>query len=256
MNIFSLSGKTAFVAGASRGIGLAIAEGVARAGADTILASRNIEVLEQNAARLRDEGFKARAVRLDVCDPASIREAVEAVPEIDILHCVSGVNTRKHFEDFDRKDFDYILGTNLVGIAELVQVVGRQMIARGKGGKIVNIGSMTTIRGVPYVGAYALSKSGIGGLTRTLAAEWAKYGIRVNCIAPGFILTDLNRKMWQDETLLDWLPRVQPNPVLGTPADVAPLAVFLSCDGSNYISGQVIAVDGALSTAVNWPFEP
>ena len=166
------------------------------------------------------------------------------------------MNTRKHFEDFDRKDFDYILGTNLVGIAEVVQAVGRQMIARGKGGKIVNIGSMTTIRGVPYVGAYALSKSGIGGLTRTLAVEWAKYGIRVNCIAPGFIITDLNRKMWQDETLLDWLPRVQPNPVLGTPADVAPLAVFLSCDGSNYISGQVIAIDGALSNAVNWPFEP
>lgn len=256
MEIFSLSGKTAFIAGASRGIGLAIAREVARAGADTILASRNIEALEKNADELRGQGLKARALRLDVTDPASIREAVEAAGDIDILHCVSGVNTRKHFADFERKDYDYILGTNLVGIAELSQEVGRKMIARGQGGKIVMIGSLTTLIGVPYVAVYAMSKGGIGALARTLGVEWARHNIQVNCIAPGFILTDLNRKMWSDPTLLDWLPRVQPNPNLGKPEDIAPLAVFLSGQGANYITGQVITVDGGFTSSANWPFQP
>jgi NAD(P)-dependent dehydrogenase (short-subunit alcohol dehydrogenase family) len=255
-DIFSLAGKTALVVGASRGIGLAIAREVARAGADTILASRNLEALEKNAAALRGEGFLARSLKMDVADPGSIQEAVAAAGHLDILHCVSGVNTRKRFETFERKDYDYILGTNLIGIAELTQEVGRKMIERGQGGKIVMIGSLTTIIGVPYVAVYAMSKGGVGALARTLAVEWARHNIQVNCIAPGFILTDLNRKMWQDPVLLDWLPRVQPNPNLGTPADIAPLAVFLSGQGSNYITGQVITVDGGFTSSANWPFQP
>jgi NAD(P)-dependent dehydrogenase (short-subunit alcohol dehydrogenase family) len=256
MNIFSLSGKTALIVGASRGIGLAIAKEVARAGANTILASRNLEALEKNAEELRAEGLQASALQLDVTDPKSIEEAVAAIPQIDILHAVSGVNTRKHFEDFERKDYDYIFSTNLIGIADLIQAAGRKMIAAGKGGKIVIIGSLSGVIGVPYVAVYSMTKGGVTSLARTLGVEWARHNIQVNCIAPGFILTDLNRKMWQDPKLLDWLPRVQPNPNLGTPADIAPLAVFLSGQGSNYITGQVITVDGGFTSSANWPFEP
>ena len=130
------------------------------------------------------------------------------------------------------------------------------MINRGRGGKIINIGSLTSLLGFPYISIYGISKSAIAGLTRTLAAEWGKYNIQVNCIAPGFIITELNRKMWEPKEMHAWLRGSQANPRAGTPEDVAPLAVFLAGTGSDYISGQVICVDGGFSTTGVWPFEP
>ena len=130
------------------------------------------------------------------------------------------------------------------------------MVERGTGGKIVFMGSLMSLLGLPYLTVYAMSKSALAGLTRTLAAEWAPYNIQVNCIAPGFIVTDLNRAMWQAEHMKQWLAGAQANSRLGTPEDVAPLAVFLSSRASDYITGQVIAVDGGYSTTARWPFEP
>ena len=146
--------------------------------------------------------------------------------------------------------------TNLHGIVELTPAVGKRMIERGKGGKMVFIGSLTSLLGLAYIGVYAMTKSALAGLTRTLAAEWGKYDIQVNCIAPGFILTDLNRAMWEPEEMKQWLRGAQPNPRLGKPEDVAPLAVFLSSPGADYITGQVITVDGGYRTTANWPFQP
>jgi gluconate 5-dehydrogenase len=254
--VFSLAGKTALVAGASRGIGLAIAQGLAAAGAETLLAARSLEALGQEAAKLHAAGLKARPLRLDFTDRSSIEAAAAAIEHIDILVNVAGTNIRKRFEEYSPEEYEYILDTNLNGIVYLTQLIGKKMIEGKKGGKIITIGSLTSVLGLSYISIYGVTKSAIAGLTRGLAAEWGRYNIQVNCIAPGFILTDLNRGMWQDPAMKNWLGGSQPNPGMGTPDDIAPLAVFLSSAGANYITGQVIPVDGGFSTTSNWPFEP
>ena len=255
-NPFSLTGKTALVAGASRGIGQAIAEGLARAGARTILAARTVSSLEKIAASLRAEGCAAEVLELDIASRASRQKAVAALPDVDILINVAGTNVRKRFEDYTPEEYDRLTNTNLTGIFELTQAVGKRMIERGAGGKVVMIGSLTSLLGIPYLSVYTITKAALAGLSRQLAAEWGRHNIQVNCIAPGFILTDLNRDMWAPPHMAEWLKGVQPNPRLGSPQDIAPLAVYLSCPGSDYVTGQVIAVDGGVSTAIVWPFQP
>ncbi|MBK5291721.1 MAG: SDR family oxidoreductase [Acidobacteriia bacterium] len=253
---FSLSGKTALVAGASRGIGLAIARETAAAGAHVILAARSTEKLQMEVDAIKALGYSAEAMSLDVADNASIDAAAAKLPPIDILHNVAGTNVRKRFTDFTQEEYDRIMQTNLHGIVRLTRLVGKKMVERGQGGKIINIGSLMSIQGLPYLAVYAMTKSALWGLTRVLAAEWAKHNIQVNCIAPGFIITDLNRKMWEPAHMKEWLKGAQADPRAGTPEDVAPLAVFLSSPGSGYINGQCIAVDGGYSTTRVWPFEP
>src|SRR5947209_952408 len=192
-----LKSKVALVVGASRGIGLAIAREVARNGAHTVLAARNLEALESEAQKLRKEGFEASALQLDVTNTGKTAE----LPDIDILINVSGSNIRKRFEDYEKSEIEQLMQTNLNGLVELTQRVGRRMLERKAGGKIVFIGSLMSLLGLPYLTIYAITKSGLAGLTRTLAAEWGKHNIQVNCIAPGFIITDLNRKMWQDPVM-------------------------------------------------------
>lgn len=198
----------------------------------------------------------ARAVHLDITRSDSIRSAVEAAGDVDILVNVAGTNVRKRFEDFTHEEYERILQTNLHGLVELTQVMGVKMIARGKGGKVIHIGSLMSLLGLPYLAVYAISKGGIAQLTKVLAAEWGRHNIQVNCIAPGFILTDLNRAMWQSPEMAAWLKHSQANPNMGRAEDVAPLAAFLASRGADYITGQVIAVDGGYSTTAVWPFEP
>jgi gluconate 5-dehydrogenase len=246
-----LEGKTALVAGASRGIGLAIARQLAEAGASVTLAARSEQEL-----RLRAAEIGGRALRLDICDPQSVAAAAEAVGAPDILVNVAGTTIRKRFEECTEEEYRMIMDTNLNGIVRLTQQIGARMIARGQGGKIVTIGSLMSIMGLPYLSLYAITKGGLAQLTKVLAAEWARYNIQVNCIAPGFIVTDLNRHVWASETMRDWLKGCQSNPNPGTPEDVAPLAVFLAGRGADYITGQVIAVDGGYTTTAMWPLEP
>jgi gluconate 5-dehydrogenase len=253
---FDLTGKTALIAGASRGIGLAIAREMAAAGAHTVLAARSAEKLQKEVEAIRAEGGSAEAFSLDVADPASIRNCVGKWGHCDILVNVAGTNVRKRVQDFTQEEYDRIMQTNLHGIFELTRGIGVKMIERGKGGKVVNIGSLMSILGLPYLAVYNMTKSALWGLTRVLAAEWGRHNIQVNCIAPGFIITDLNRAMWQPKIMKDWLEGAQANPNPGTPADCAATAVFLASPGSDYITGQCIAVDGGYSTTRIWPFEP
>jgi gluconate 5-dehydrogenase len=255
-DIFSLAGKTALVAGASRGIGLAIAQALADAGAHAVLAARSVDKLEEHAGALIAKGHKASAVRMDMADSKSIDAAISTLDGIDILINVAGTNIRKPFQDYTKQEYEFILQTNLHGLVELTQKVGAKMIARGAGGKVVTIGSLMSLLGLPYLSIYAITKGALGQLTKVLAAEWGKYNIQVNCIAPGFILTDLNRTMWQQPHMSEWLKGNQANPRLGSAEDIAPLAVFLSGRGADYITGQIIAVDGGYTTTAVWPFEP
>lgn len=250
-NIFSLEGRRALVAGASRGIGLAIAKGLAGAGAEVLLAARSKDKLKAEAAAIQ-----GTAIELDVTHPDSVRAAAESAGDIDILVNVAGMNIRKPFEDYQREEYDRILSTNLHGVVQLTQLVGGRMKARGKGGKVISIGSLMSVRGMPYLTIYAITKGALAQLTMTLAAEWGRHNIQVNCIAPGFILTALNQDMWQRDDMRTWLTGVQANARLGTPEEVAPLAVFLAGRGSDYITGQVIAVDGGFTTTAVWPFTP
>lgn len=254
--IFSLSGKSALVAGASRGIGLAIARHMAEAGARTILAARSIDKLEEHARALEAKGCQASALRMDMADAASIRSAIVGLETPDILVNVAGTNIRKGFAQYTKAEYDHILQTNLHGIVDLTQQIGARMVARGAGGKVIMIGSLMSLLGLPYLSVYAMSKGALAQLTKVLAAEWGRYNIQVNCIAPGFIVTDLNRMMWEPARMREWVKNAQANPRLGTPDDVAPLAVFLAGRGADYITGQVIPVDGGYSTTAVWPFEP
>ena len=229
---------------------------MAEAGARTILAARSEAALEKQAQALNEAGMSASCIRLDFCDRASIQTCAEQVGPVDILVNVAGTNIRRKFEEYTKDQYDHILQTNLHGIVELTQLVGAKMIAAGKGGKVIHIGSLMSLLGIPYLSVYAITKAALGGLTKTTAAEWGRHNIQVNCIAPGFILTDLNRDMWQAPEMAQWLAGVQANPKMGSPEDIAPLAVFLAGKGSDYITGQIIAVDGGYTTTAVWPFHP
>ena len=256
LSFFSLEGKTALVAGASRGIGLAMAQHLSRAGARTLLAARSVDKLEANAEALRKEGYAAEALPFDVTSSSSIDELAERVGDVDVYIAVAGTNLRKRFETYTIEEYERMMNTNLHGFVFLTQKIGARMVKRGKGGKIIFIGSLMSVFGMPYLTVYAMTKSALAGLTRTLAAEWGRYNIQVNCIAPGFIITDLNRDMWQAEEMKQWLKGVQAMPRTGTTDEVARVATFLSGSGSDYITGQVLAVDGGYTATAVWPFEP
>lgn len=246
-----LEGKAALVAGGSRGIGLAIARSLAAAGAEVIVAARSVDVLRQIAAELN-----GRALVLDLTSDASIERAAHAAGPVDVLINVAGINIRKRFEDFSKAEIASIFQSNLFGPMHLTQRIGRDMIERQTGGKIINIGSLSSVIGIPYISIYGSSKGALAEWTRCLAAEWGQYNIQVNCIAPGFILTDLNRETWQDENLQRWLQDNQPCPRLGSPEDIGGLAVYLASSQSSYITGQTLAIDGGHSVTSMWPFVP
>lgn len=245
MNPFDLSGRVAVVTGANTGIGQAIAIALAQAGADVALVGRT--PAEDTAAAIRDLGRRALIVSADLSSIEPVRrivdETVAGLGGLDILVNNAGIIRRADAVDFAEADWDAVVDTNLKSVFFLCQAAGRHMIAHGKG-RIINIASMLTFQGGIRVPSYTASKSGIGGLTKLLANEWAKHGLSVNAIAPGYIATNNTAALQADEArnaaILDRIPAGR----WGDAADLGGAAVFLASDAAAYVQGHILAVDG------------
>jgi NAD(P)-dependent dehydrogenase (short-subunit alcohol dehydrogenase family) len=249
-----LSGRVAFVTGASGGLGAQFAKTLARAGAGVVLASRRIEKLKELRAQIEGEGGDAHVIELDVTDPDSIKAAVAhaetEVGSIDILVNNSGVSTTQRLQDVGEEDYDFIFNTNVKGAFFVAQEVGKRMLARARGaapgtytgGRIINIASMAGLKVMPQIGVYCMSKAAVVQMTKAMAVEWGKFGINVNAICPGYIDTEINHHHWQTEQgqkLMQMLPRKR----VGQPQDLDAVLMMLASDQSHFINGAVIAAD-------------
>ena len=242
---FDLTGRAALVTGANSGIGRAIALALAAAGADVALAGRT--AADDTAREVRALGRKTAIVEADLATIAPVQGAVDrtvaALGGLDILINNAGIIRRADAIDFSEADWDSVIDTNLKSLFFLCQAAGRHMIAQGKG-KIVNIASLLSFQGGVRVPSYAAAKSGVAGLTKALANEWAAKGVNVNAIAPGYIATNNTAALQADETRNRQILERIPAGRWGAPADIGGAALFLSSPASDYVHGHVLAVDG------------
>ncbi|MEQ8786610.1 MAG: glucose 1-dehydrogenase [Pirellulaceae bacterium] len=254
--LFSVAGQVVVVSGASRGIGRAIAAGFAEREAKVIITGREATALEQTAAEIGGPARPVQPIVCDVSDPDAIRRLVAQVvrehERIDTLVNVAGVNRRKPALEVTDDDYDFILDINLKGAFLLSREVGRQMVTQ-RGGCQINIASLNTDRPLKNVLPYAMSKAGLGHMTRGLAVEWGPQGVRVNALAPGFILTDLTQKLWSDETMQSWGFANTPQGRLGQPEDMVGTALFLASPAAAFLTGQILYVDGGFTAGWSWP---
>ncbi|MBN2317847.1 MAG: 2-dehydro-3-deoxy-D-gluconate 5-dehydrogenase KduD [Acidobacteria bacterium] len=243
---FKLDGKVAIVTGASRGLGRAIALGLAEAGADIALV--DILDMKDTGTQIEKLGRKCIAVKADLGRKESaeeiVRETVKGLGGIDILFNNAGIIRRAPFADFTEKDWDDVMNVNIRGLFFLSQAVAKTMIEQGRGGKIVNTASMLSFQGGILVPSYTASKSAVMGLTRLMACELAKHNIHTNAIAPGYMATDNTKALREDparnKAILDRIPAGR----WGEPEDLQGVAVFLASSASDYLNGYTIAVDG------------
>ena len=245
MNPFDLSGRVAIVTGANTGIGAGLALALAGAGADVACVGRT--PAEETVAGVRALGRRAEFVAADLSTTGPVGrvvdETLEKLGRLDILVNNAGIIRRADAVDFTEADWDAVMGTNLKSVFFLTQAAGRHMLRQGSG-KVINIASMLTFQGGIRVASYTASKSGVGGLTKLLANEWAAKGVNVNAIAPGYIATNNTAALQADEnrnrSILDRIPAAR----WGDPADLGGAAVFLASSASNYVNGHILAVDG------------
>ena len=250
-DLFDLSGKVALVTGTSRGLGQYLARALAKAGADLILTSRKRDDLLSFESEIKSLGRRAVSFPLDVRDHQSIQQmasaAVAAFGRIDILVNNAGCNVRKPALDITWDDWNLILDTNLRGSFFVAQAIARGMIER-QYGRIINIGSVTSVAGFAGLGPYGASRGGIKQLTMSLADDWGKYGVTVNCLAPGWFRTAQNSVLYENKEWLDYIVDRIPVKRPGRPNDLDGAVVFLASESSRYVTGQTLLVDGGVST--------
>ena len=247
LDVFRLDGKVAWVTGASRGWGKAMALALAEAGADLVLSARTVVDLEGTASDVKRLGRRAVVVQADVTRRAEaeavVAKAIAAFDRIDILVNNAGVSAVKSLLETEEADWDHVLGTNVRGPYLCTRAVGPHMIAR-KAGKVINIASVLSLIGEPYVIPYAASKGAILQFTRGLAIEWARYNIQVNAICPGYFSTAMNRSFLESDEgqayIKQWVPMRRP----GRPEELGPVVVFLASPASDFMTGAHILIDG------------
>jgi 2-dehydro-3-deoxy-D-gluconate 5-dehydrogenase len=247
MSQFDLHGKVAVVTGAGRGIGRGIALGLAAAGADLVLAARSADELDAAGQEVENLGAQSLAVPTDVADLDSLAALFERTTErfggVDILVNNAGVGRRSDFLDITPEMWDYVHDINLRSVCFAMQHGIRSMLERGYG-RVINIASLTTYIGMPGNSIYGASKGGVGQLTKAVATEMGPSGVTVNAIAPGFIHTDINDRMYQKPEFNAWVRSRIPMGEWGAPEDIAGTAVYLASPASAYVTGQIIPVDG------------
>jgi NAD(P)-dependent dehydrogenase (short-subunit alcohol dehydrogenase family) len=250
-NRFDLTGKVAIVTGTSRGLGQYMGRALARAGADLVITSRDARTLEPYRREIEELGRRAVPLELDVRDQASIERfgvaAGEAYGKIDILVNNAGCNIRKPAVEVTWDDWNTVMDTNLRGAFFVAQAVAKHMIASGYG-RIVNIGSVTCVFGYAGMAPYCASRGGMKQLTMSLADDWGRHGITVNCLAPGWFNTAQTRVLYENKEWVDYLTDRIPLKRPGQPQDLEGAVVFLASDASEYITGQTLLVDGGFTT--------
>jgi gluconate 5-dehydrogenase len=248
--LFDLSGRTALVTGSSRGLGFSIAEGLAEAGARVILNGMDRGRLAVGVEALKSKGLEVLSAAFDVSEENSVLRAFEEWDrvgiEVDILVNNAGIQFRQPIVDLELKDWDRVLRGNLTSAFLLGREAARRMIARGRGGKVINIGSVTSEAARATISPYVTSKGGIRMLTRAMAAEWASHNIQVNAIGPGYMATEMNTALIENPEFDSWVKGRTPARRWGRPEELSGTAIYLASAASDFLSGQIIYVDGVM----------
>jgi gluconate 5-dehydrogenase len=249
MQLFDLTGKTALISGSSQGIGLALAKGLASAGAKVILNGRNPDKLAEAAAEVPG----AAQLVFDATDHDAVRAAVDgfesSVGPIDILVNNAGMQHRGPLEEFPAAAFEKLLQTNIASVFHVGQAVARHMIGRGAG-KIINIASVQTSLARPGIAPYTATKGAVGNLTKGMATDWAKYGLQCNAIAPGYFETPLNAALVADPAFSEWLAKRTPAGRWGKVEELVGACIFLASPASSFVNGHTLYVDGGITASL------
>lgn len=249
MQLFDLTGRRALITGSSQGIGLALAKGLASAGADIVLNGRDAAKLAAAAAEIPG----ARTLVFDVVDHAAVRAAIDAfeaeIGPIDILVNNAGMQYRAPLEDFPPDAFNLLFQTNVVSVFNVGQACARHMIGR-RAGKIINIASVQTSLARPSIAPYTATKGAVGNLTKGMCTDWAKYGLQCNAIAPGYFDTPLNAALVADETFSAWLEKRTPAGRWGRVEELVGACVFLASEAASFVNGHTLYVDGGVTASL------
>jgi len=251
--LFDLSGRIALVTGSSAGIGFALAQGLARAGARVVLNGREPGKLALAAERLREEGSSVYEMTFDVTDSNAVKSAIERIESeigsIDILINNAGMQFRAPLEDYPEDAWHALMKTNVDSVFYVGQAVAKRMIPRGRG-KIINICSVQSELGRPSIAPYTATKGAVKMLTKGMAIDWGKHGLQINGIGPGYFKTELNQALVEDKAFSDWLIGRTPSRRWGELEDVVGAAIFLASDASKFVNGQIIYVDGGVTASL------
>ena len=253
LTLFDLTGKRALITGSSQGIGLALARGLAAAGAGIVLNGRDADKLAATAAALTGEGHRVSLLAFDATDHHGVRASVDGfeaeVGPIDILVNNAGMQYRTPLEDFPAEAFERLLQTNVASVFHVGQAVARHMIKRGAG-KIVNICSVQTALARPGIAPYTATKGAVANLTKGMATDWAKYGLQCNGLAPGYFDTPLNKALVDDAVFSEWLAKRTPAGRWGRVEELVGACIFLSSAASSFVNGTTIFVDGGITASL------